>query len=147
MKVLAAAFGHNSIEIRNQVQSREEAIALAGRLLVASNRASELYVQSMLQAIEKFGPYIVIAPGIALAHGKPDSSVIQTGLSLLLLRQPIDFKHSQNDPVSLVFGLAAKDHESHLSLMAQLAEFLADEHNVKSLIESRDVDAIRCLLG
>jgi len=147
MTLLESAFAKNSIAIKDRVQSREEAISLAGNLLVLSNRVSETYVLSMLDAIKRFGPYIVIAPGIALAHGKPDESVHETGLSLLVLKTPIEFKHSQNDPVSLVFGLAAKDHDSHISLMAELAEYLSDEQNVKSLMQSSDEEQIRQLLS
>ncbi|MSY90388.1 MAG: PTS sugar transporter subunit IIA, partial [Actinobacteria bacterium] len=113
MGLLADAFGEGSILLKGSVENRSAAIELAGELLVASGRATAEYVASMLEAVEKFGPYIVIAPGIALAHGKPSDDVIETGLSLLVLENAIEFQHSQNDPVQLVFGLAATDHESH----------------------------------
>jgi PTS system ascorbate-specific IIA component len=101
----------------------------------------------MLEAIEKFGPYIVIAPGIALAHGKPSEAVVATGLSLLIIRQPIEFKHSQNDPVQLVFGLAATDHESHIEIMAELAGFLSDSDQVNSLLTCSNIEQIRSLIA
>jgi ascorbate PTS system EIIA or EIIAB component len=147
MSQLADAFGLNSIAIRDSVNDRSEAITIAGELLVASGRAKPEYIQSMLDAIETHGPYIVIAPGIALAHGKPSEGVEQTGLCLLLLKQPIEFKHSQNDPVQLVFGLAAIDHNSHLALMAELAEFLSEPSNVNSLLTCSESSQIRSLLG
>jgi PTS system ascorbate-specific IIA component len=96
----------------------------------------------MLEAIEKFGPYIVIAPGIALAHGKPGDGVISTGLSLLVIHEPVEFKHSENDPVQLVFGLAATDHESHIEVMAELAEFLSDSESVNSLLTCSNIEQI-----
>jgi ascorbate PTS system EIIA or EIIAB component len=114
MGLLADAFGEGSILIKDSVDNRSAAIQLAGELLVQSGKAKPSYVSSMLEAVERFGPYIVIAPGIALAHGKPSEDVIETGLSLLVLKQAIEFQHSQNDPVQLVFGLAATVHESHL---------------------------------
>jgi PTS system ascorbate-specific IIA component len=101
----------------------------------------------MLAAVEKFGPYIVIAPGIALAHGKAEDGVIQTGLSLLVIREPLVFGHELNDPVSLVVGLAAKDHDSHIQLMGELAEFLGDQAKVNSLLQVSDLSQLRDLLG
>jgi PTS system ascorbate-specific IIA component len=89
----------------------------------------------------------VIAPGIALAHGKPSDEVIETGLSLLVLESAVEFQHSQNDPVQLVFGLAATDHESHIELMSELAEFLSDQNRVNSLLTCSDSSQIRSLLG
>jgi PTS system ascorbate-specific IIA component len=147
MSELAKAFGTDSLQIVEGLITREQAIIFSGELLVQSGRASADYIFSMLKAVEDYGPYIVIAPGIALAHGKPGNDVFETGLSLLLLREPVEFKHLQNDPVALVFGLAAKDHDSHISLMASLAEFLSDEKNIESLIGAPDLDAIRSCIS
>jgi PTS system ascorbate-specific IIA component len=147
MGIFADAFGEDAILIKASVDNRSAAIELAGELLVASGKANKAYIASMLGAVEKFGPYIVIAPGIALAHGKPGDGVIETGLSLLMLESPIEFQHSQNDPVQLVFGLAATDHESHIELMAELAQFLSDQDSVNSLLTCSDTSQIRVLLG
>ncbi|MFM7013486.1 MAG: PTS sugar transporter subunit IIA [Actinomycetota bacterium] len=138
MSLLRSAFGPGAISIRQSVANRTEAITYCGQLLVESGRVSEGYVSSMLQAVEEFGPYIVIAPGIALAHGKPSRDVIETGLSLLVLEEPIEFMHSQNDPVRLVFGLAATGHDGHISLMSELAEFLSNDPKVSLLLNTRE---------
>jgi PTS system ascorbate-specific IIA component len=147
MSMLADAFGEGSILIKESVDNRSAAIEIAGDLLVRSGRAKASYVASMLEAVERFGPYIVIAPGIALAHGKPSEDVIETGLSLLVLKQAIEFQHSQNDPVQLVFGLAATDHESHIETMAALAEVLSDQERVNSLLTCADFEQILLLLA
>lgn len=146
MSILSDSFGAGSILIKDSVVDRNQAISIAGELLVTSQRAKPEYIDSMLEAIEKFGPYIVIAPGIALAHGKPGEAVIATGLSLLMIREPVEFKHSQNDPVQLVFGLAATDHESHIEVMAELAEFLSDSESVNSLLTCSNNEQIRGLI-
>jgi PTS system ascorbate-specific IIA component len=147
MGLLANAFGEGAILIKESVDTRSAAIEIAGELLVQSGKAKHSYVASMLEAVERFGPYIVIAPGIALAHGKPSEDVIETGLSLLLVKQAIEFQHAQNDPVQLVFGLAATDHESHIETMAKLAELLSDQDRVSTLLTSSDSEQIRVLLG
>ena len=147
MSILSDSFGEGSIIINQSVADRDQAISVVGELLVASKRVKPVYIQSMLEAVKEFGPYIVIAPGIALAHGKPGDSVLATGLSLLTLSDPIEFKHSQNDPVQLVFGLAATDHHSHIELMAELAEFLSDSSRVNSLLTCSNIDQIRAMLA
>jgi PTS system ascorbate-specific IIA component len=147
MGLLADAFGEGSILIKDSVDNRSAAIELAGELLVQSGKAKPSYVSSMLEAVERFGPYIVIAPGIALAHGKPSDDVIETGLSLLVLKEAIEFHHSQNDPVQLVFGLAATNHESHIETMAMLAEVLSDQEQVNALLTSSESEQIRKYFG
>ena len=147
MSLLASSFGPDSLAIVDTLADRTEAIRLSGELLERSGRVSPAYVSSMLAAVEKFGPYIVIAPGIALAHGKSKDGVIQTGLSMLVIREPLVFGHELNDPVSLVVGLAAKDHDSHIELMGELAEFLGDLSKVNSLLQVSDLSQLRDLLS
>ena len=147
MTLLASSFGPDSLAIVDTLANRTDAISLSGQLLERSGRVSPDYVSSMIAAVEKFGPYIVIAPGIALAHGKAEDGVIQTGLSLLVIRKPIVFGHELNDPVSLVVGLAAKDHDSHIELMGELAEFLGDQSKVNSLLQAADLSQLRALLS
>jgi ascorbate PTS system EIIA or EIIAB component len=147
MSLLADAFGKGSILVKESVANRSAAIELAGELLVESGRVKKAYITSMLEAVEEYGPYIVIAPGIALAHGKPTGDVIETGMSLLKVARPIVFQHSQNDPVQLVFGLAASNHDSHIALMAELAQFLSSQANVNALLTCSDSAQIRAILG
>ena len=147
MSILRHAFGENAIAVQASVADRTEAIFLTGDLLVQSGRVARPYVASMIEAVETFGPYIVIAPGIALAHGKPSEEVFENGLSLLVLREAVRFQHEAHDPVSLVFGLAARDHLSHIDLMAELSEKLSDSKWVNSLLTCFDIRTIRQLLG
>ena len=146
MTLLAESFGPNSLAIVEKLADRTEAIKLAGELLQQSGRVNAPYINSMVDAVERFGPYIVIAPGIALAHGKSEDGVIETGLSLVVLREPLAFGHGDNDPVEIVFGLAATDHQSHLGLMGELASFLGDQERVTSLLRAEDLTQLRSLL-
>jgi mannitol/fructose-specific phosphotransferase system IIA component (Ntr-type) len=147
MSLLASSFGPDSLAIVETLGSREQAIELSGQLLERSGRVNSDYIPSMLAAVDNFSPYIVIAPGIALAHGKPEDGVIEPGLSLLVIREPLSFGHEHNDPVSLVFGLAAKDHGSHVELMGELAEFLGNQPKVNSLLQAADLSQLRSLLS
>jgi PTS system ascorbate-specific IIA component len=144
--VLQNAFGDGSIKIQQSVTSWRESFEVAGAGLVDSNRTVDAYTQEMIQAFEELGPYMVIAPGIALAHGRPSESVLETGLSLVTLSTPIEFGNQANDPVSLVIGLAAKDHDSHIDLMAALSELLMDEEKVTLLQNATKEAEVRSYL-
>jgi PTS system ascorbate-specific IIA component len=139
------AFAEGSLAVSVSAADREQAIRASGELLVSSGRVTVEYVEQMLAAVEEFGPYIVIAPGIALAHARPSEAVLETGLSLAVLAAPVEFG-SHNDPVRLVFGLAALDHESHLGVLAALAERLSDEEFVNNLINAVTIGQLSALL-
>lgn len=142
---LAKAFADNSIRVGAIALDRERAIEMAGELLVASGRSTPEYTESMLDAVAENGPYIVIAPGIALAHGRPSEAVLEIGLSLVTLAEPVVFGNEANDPVRLVIGLCATDHSSHIDIMAELATFLGDLVSVNTVLNAVDSDHIRLL--
>jgi PTS system ascorbate-specific IIA component len=144
--VLQNAFGDGSIKIQQTVTSWRESFEVAGAGLVDSKRTVAAYTQEMIQAFEELGPYMVIAPGIALAHGRPSESVIETGLSLVTLSTPIEFGSESNDPVALVIGLAATDHDSHIDLMAALSELLMDEEKITLLLNATKEAEVRSYL-
>ena len=142
---LAAAFAEHSIRVGAVALDREHAIEMAGELLVASGRSTPAYTESMIEAVIENGPYIVIAPGVALAHGRPSEAVLEIGLSLVTLAEPLVFGNQANDPVRLVLGLCATDHNTHIDIMAELATFLGDVDSVNNVLNAVDSDQIRLL--
>ncbi len=142
---LAEAFAENSLRVFAAALDREHAIELAGDLLVSSGRVTPEYTVSMVDVLESHGPYFVIAPGIALAHAKPSEFVISSGMSLVTLAEPIVFGNEANDPVELVFGLCAIDHDSHIEMLAELSNLLSDNEAVNILLNAGDTEQIRSL--
>ena len=121
---LAAELDQASIRTQVAAADWQAAITLAGDALVAGGVTTDDYTAEMIAAVDKLGPYIVIAPGLAIAHSRPSPAVLRAGLSWVTLDQPVSFGHKKNDPVSLVIGLAAPDHEGHLEMMQALASVL-----------------------
>jgi PTS system ascorbate-specific IIA component len=145
--VLEQALGQGSIKLQQSCVSWRETFEIAGLGLVESSRTTSAYTNEMIQAFEELGPYMVIAPGIALAHGRPSEAVLATGLSLVTLSTPVVFGSTANDPVSLVIGLAAVDHDSHIDLMAALSELLMSEDTVNLLLQARNESDVRSYLS
>ena len=115
-----------AIRLNVEAEDWRAAVREAGGALVDSGVTMPEYTDEMIATVDKLGPYIVIAPGIALAHSRPSPAVLHAGCSWVTLAQPVEFGNAVNDPVSLVIGLAAIDHDGHLELMAALAAVLAD---------------------
>jgi PTS system ascorbate-specific IIA component len=144
--LLNQALAEGSILVRAQASNWKQALELAGSALERSHRTTSEYTKAMVTAFEELGPYMVIAPGIALAHARPSEAVLSTGLSLVTLSEPIPFGNTANDPVTLVIGLCAVDHDSHIELMAALSEFLMDVMKVNMLLQTENVEQVRTLL-
>lgn len=125
----------------------KDAIRLAGQGLTSAGFTKPAYADEMIETVEKLGPYIVIAPGLALAHSRPSDAVIRTGLSWVRLSAPVKFGNKANDPVSLVIGLAGRDEQEHLTVMSAIAGALINPKKVAALSSAQTPEQIRLILG
>jgi PTS system ascorbate-specific IIA component len=110
-----------------------DAVRVAGDVLVASGSVQSGYPQRMVEVIEEFGAYVVIAPGLALAHARPGNDVRADGLSLVTLQTPVSFGHAHNDPVHVVIGIAVTTADAHVTGIADLANAFNDPDLVPAL--------------
>ena len=123
------------------------AVQRAGDALVDSGAARPGYAGEMIRMIEEHGPYVVIAPGLALAHARPGPEVIADGLAIVTLAEPVDFGHPYNDPVHVVLGLAVADAKGHLAAVAGLANVFNDSTAVQELAAASGVDEVLRIMG
>lgn len=105
------------------VRDWKGAIAAAGELLLKSGCIEAEYIQNMIRSVEELGPYIVLAPGFALAHSAPCAAVKKSAVSLITLCDPVSFG-SANDPVRVVMCLACTDKTSHIENLSRIAGVL-----------------------
>ncbi len=143
---LSALLPLRAIRLRQSARDWRDAVRRAGEALTASGAASPAYADEMIATVEQLGPYIVIAPGIALAHSRPSPAVLRTGLAWVTLARPVRFGHPENDPVSLVVGLAAVDDGAHVEALATLAELLSDDVRRAELLDAPDAAGVRAIV-
>jgi mannitol/fructose-specific phosphotransferase system IIA component (Ntr-type) len=124
------------IQLQDRVDSWEEAIQVAAKPLLQTEYISEEYIQEMIANVNNLGPYIVIAPKIAIPHARPEAGVKKLGMSLLQLKESISFSEKQEHAANLIIVLAAIDNETHLKALAQLSDMLSQPENVETLIHS-----------
>lgn len=115
----------------------QEAIKVASQPLVEQGNIDVSYIQAMIDSAIKSGPYMVLAPGVAVPHARPETGVNKLGISLLSCFQPVDFSMNddvnEENQVSLIFILAAEDNTNHLTALQQLSMILEDDENIEQL--------------
>ncbi len=126
------------IELAVEANDWQEAIRLAGEPLVKKDKVKAKYIENMIDVVKDLGPYIVIMPGVAFAHARPDESVNETCISLITLKTPVNFGSAANDPVSIIFAFAAQNSDSHVMALQEVANFLSVDENVELLKTSTD---------
>lgn len=142
------SFTLDESHVRVQVPARdwEGAIQEAGELLVSAGSISREYIGHMIQAVKDMGPYIVLMPKLALAHAAPCRAVRKSDISLITLREPVDFG-SPNGPVSVVLCLACADRTQHMDRLAGIAEVLMRDGVIARLEQAADVKEVLAVLS
>lgn len=133
------------VKLNVDITDSDEAIRKSGELLEEKGYVSNEYVQAMVESYHKNGPYFVIAPSIAITHARPEDGVNQSAVSLLTLKKPIEFGHDHNDPVSLIFGLAATSGDEHLKTIQNIVKLLENSENVEKLKKANTYKEIQQL--
>ncbi len=137
----------SNIRVKEKAADWEEAIRKAGMVLLSAGSITADYIDQMIQSVRELGPYIVLMPGLALAHAAPSSAVIHTDIALITLAAPVCFG-SANDPVSVVLCLGCTDKTSHLENLSALAGMLLSETTVAEIAGAASAEEVtRTLLS
>ncbi len=134
------------IALNVQAKDWEESVRAVGKLMVDTGVVEDRYIEGMIATTKELGPYIVIAPGVAIPHSSPEDGVISTCLAFARLNPPVNFGNEANDPVHILFALGALDHSQHVDALKEIAEILSDQTKFEELLEAETVKAVTAIL-
>ena len=138
--VLEELLNMQTIQLQPHVSDWKEGIQVAAKPLVDLGTVEERYVDAMIEAIETNGPYVVITPGVAIPHARPEQGVRSLSMSLLKLDEAVDF--APDKPVRLIIILAAVDNDSHLRALIQLTQLLNEPANIEEMLRTSDKEVL-----
>lgn len=132
----------SNIRLDVPAEDWREAIYEAGNVLYQEGYIEKIYSQAMVDVVDKMGPYIVFYKGVALPHADIDCGVKKSGFSFIRLNEPVSFGKQENDPVDMIFALAAVDHSSHVIALLELTNILSDAEKVSYLRSESEIEKI-----
>ncbi len=137
----------NNIKVNVECLDWKEAIKLGTQMLIDSGCVEERYYDAIIDNFRDFGPYMVVAPGIVLSHARPENGVKKLSMSLLTLKNPVEFGSESNDPVKLVITLAALDNENHLKALSQLMELFMNSEDMALIFKASNKEDVIEIIG
>lgn len=105
----------------------QDAIRAAAQPLLRDGAIEVSYIEDMIASVNKFGPYIVIAPDVAMPHAQGGTGVKETSISFMKVNRPVSFSASSEHDVRLIFVLASIDNNSHLEMLQALVAAISDD--------------------
>ena len=120
--ILRKLLKKENVKFIEKTEDWKEAILQSGNLLVSNRKVTSEYVKEMIELVEKHGPYIVIEEGIAMPHAGISENVLETGVSLLVVKERVALPEGRNANIFLSF--AAKNKNDNIDIMNDLFELI-----------------------
>jgi PTS system mannitol-specific IIA component len=126
MNILSA----DKVKLGVKVSNKNDAIRIAGQLLVDAGHVSSGYIDKMLERENLLSTYM--GGGLAIPHGTKDSKELikSTGMSIVQIPDGVDF--GEGESAFLIVGIAAAGDE-HLEILTQVAMVCSDDENLERI--------------
>lgn len=132
--------GH--VNFKERCADWQSAIRAGCEPLVTTGTVEASYADEIIACIEKYGPYIVIAPDIAMPHSQENAKgVHKTAISFMKVNEAVAFDANDREKdARLFFTLASQNHEQHLENMSMLATMLDNEALIAELLTAQNTN-------
>lgn len=145
--MLSKVMGEGKIILQQSPENWEEAISAAAAPLLRQDYIEPRYITAMIDSVKAYGAYIVIAKGVALAHARSEDGVRKMGLSVMTLKDPVNFGNKENDPVEIIFCLAAPDASTHLDVMRAMVHVIDEAWKINVLKSAASIPDFMAVLN
>jgi len=126
------------VRFEEKVEDWEEAIIKSAEPLLENGYIEQSYLDAMIESVKEYGPYIVIAPNIAMPHARPETGSKKVGYSVMRLNEAVAFSEDEEHHVKLLIALSCVDANTHLEILQSLVMILSDQSKYERIMEAKD---------
>lgn len=119
----------DSINIIDNIDNWQNAVKEAFKPLLKREYVNEEYIQKVIDSGKDLNFYYLIGKGLAMPHAKRESGVFKNGITLLIVKDGVNFENHHNNPVYCLIGLAATDNDSHIEIMSDILDIFGSEED------------------
>lgn len=130
------------IRLNQKFTDKNDAIRVAGRVLVEVGAVEEEYIEKMIERDDDVSTYM--GNFIAIPHGTGESNHLIKKSAISIIQVPEGVRFAGN-LVTVVFGIAGLKGE-HLDLLSQIAILCEDIQNVQKIADAQSEEEILDLI-
>ncbi len=145
MKWLSDLLDSDLVKVQATVNSGDEAIQLAGDLLMHRGLIRQEQIDTMIDLNQKYHGYTVIDEGVAFPHLLTDAVDVPC-ISLVTLEHEVPM-HEGGRSVSIIIMLISNDDTSHIAIIEDIIELLNDPQKKKKIREAKCAKDIRDVIN
>ena len=135
--MLSELLDEGLVQLGVEASDWEDAVRKSTAPLVELGMATQGYVDDIVRGVRELGPYVVIAPHVALPHARPESGALRAAIGVVTLARPVPFGSPELDPVGYHFPLSATDSDGHLGALQALVVLLRAPAFLERLARAR----------
>ena len=124
----------------------EDAVEAACKPLIKEGAIEKEYVNSIIESVNKYGPYIVIAPNICIPHAQEGKGVNETAICFMRTEETIHFSDDPEQDARLFFVLASTNNEHHMNNLVNMVSLIEDPQVVDKLLNASCVEDLKSIL-
>lgn len=130
-----------SIELNGSPKSKSEALDQMVELMAKSGKLTDKEAYRAQVYAREEESTTGVGDGIAIPHGKCDG-VARPGLAAMVVKDGVDFAAMDDEPVSLIFLIAAPNTEDnvHLDVLSKLSVLLMNDEFTAKLKNAKTVE-------
>ncbi len=128
------------VTVMEKVETWEQAIEKAAFPLLQAGYITQGYIEQMIENVKKWGPYIVVAPQVALPHAQSECGALKTGVSVMKLMNKVSFSPDQE--VQLLVVLSAEDGTTHMEVLSEIVDLLMDEQKMIKIFGAKSKEEL-----
>lgn len=135
-----------TVQLKVECKDWKDAVQQGAAVLEEKGSITAEYTAAIFENFEKLGTYMVVAPGIVLSHARPENGVNELCMSMITLKEPIEFGSELNDPVKLVVTFAAVDNQTHLTALSQLMNLFMATEDLERIMDSSNKEEVIAII-
>ncbi len=124
------------IQFVDGAENWEEAIRVSAQPLLVNEKIKDSYIDGMINSVKEFGPYIVIAPNLAMPHARPEAGALEVGYCITLMKEPVSFAEDGSSDAQVFITLACVSDTTHLEMMQQIVMILSEQEKFDALFNA-----------
>ena len=126
-----------NVQILASAADWKDAIRKSAAPLEKDNFITADYKEAIIENVENLGPYICIAPHVAMPHARPEQGALKTQIAVTLFRNEVTFTR-EDATAKLFITLSAADSDSHLQVLVKISELLQDAGTAEKILNAAD---------
>ena len=147
MNLVDYLINNDVIAVQAEAQDWQQAVKLGTDMLERSGAIGPEYYQSICNSMAELGPYFLLGPGLAMPHARPEEGVKNDSYALVVLKEPVNFGDSDNDPIDILLTMAATSSKNqNEEAIVQIVELLDNEERIALLRAAKNTEDVKRIL-